>query len=325
MQVLVIGADAGAIAEQIDPAAELVDPGGAPDPHELAGRLRERPVAGVEAGLLAPISPRYSVRDLAIELGAPVLLAVAASDDAISEARLALEAARGAGLRVIDVVLAGDSHPDDRALLSALADVPVVTFPPQEPWPVEEWLAAPPPPPPGATAARGGATVVLEPYREWISQPVGDPRATARPQIMAAMLEIIAAEGPMLASRAYALYNRASGGRKLTTIARAPLASAVHWLAQERRIARISRDEIPWQDDDVVRVLDAPAIHVRELGPRTLEEVPLDEIAELMRRQRAGDPAAAKRAVLDVYGLKRLTTRADAYLELAVGLSAEDA
>lgn len=312
------------IAELIDPGAELVDAAAAPDPHELAERLRERPVAAIEAGLLAPLTPRYSVRDLALELSAPVLLAVAASPHAISDARLALEAARGAGLRVIDVVLAGAgaTGPDERRLLSELADVPVVTFPPEETWPVEEWLAAP-----AATSApgRSGASVVLEPYREWRPQPVGDPRATPRPQIMAALLEIVGAEGPMLASRAYALYNRASGGRKLTTTARAPLSSAVRWLAQERRIVRTQSDEIPWQDDDVVRLPDAPAVHVRELGPRTLEEVPLDEIAELMRRQRAGDPAAAKRAALDAYGLKRLTTRADAYLELAVGLSAEDA
>jgi hypothetical protein len=63
---------------------------------------------------------------------------------------------------------------------------------------------------------------------------------------------------------------------------------------------------------------------VRELGPRTLEEVPLDEIAELMRRPRdsrgvRGD-AELKRAVLATYGLVRLTTRADEYLGLALGV-----
>jgi hypothetical protein len=141
---------------------------------------------------------------------------------------------------------------------------------------------------------------------------------------MEAMLEIIAAEGPMRATRAYAVYNRASGGKKLTTTARAPLSSAVYWLAQERKIALTRRDEIPWQDDDLVRMPDTPAVRVRELGPRTLEEVPLDEIAELMRRLRdsrgvRGD-AELKRAVLATYGLVRLTTRADEYLGLALGV-----
>ena len=40
---------------------------------------------------------------------------------------------------------------------------------------------------------------------------------------MQAILEIVAAEGPMTAMRAYSLYNRAAGGRKLTSVAKAPL------------------------------------------------------------------------------------------------------
>jgi hypothetical protein len=130
---------------------------------------------------------------------------------------------------------------------------------------------------------------------------------------MEALLEIIAAEGPVQAARAYALYNRASGGRKLTSIARAPLSSALHWLATERRIALA---------DDVARLPDQPAVRVRELGPRTLEEVPLEEVTELMRRLRtsgqAGSAAELKRGVLSTYGLVRLTQRADEYLGSAV-------
>jgi hypothetical protein len=139
------------------------------------------------------------------------------------------------------------------------------------------------------------------------------------------MLEIVGAEGPMTATRAYALYNRASGGRKLTSVARAPLSSSIYWLAQERNVVLVSKGEIPWQDDDVVRMPDSPAVRVRELGPRTLEEVPLDEIAELVRRLRtagaARDPDGAKRAVLNAYGLVRLTSRADEYLGLALSLA----
>jgi hypothetical protein len=101
----------------------------------------------------------------------------------------------------------------------------------------------------------------------------------------------------------------------------------VYWLAQERKVVLVRKDDIPWQDDDVVRMPDSPAVRVRELGPRDLIEVPLDEIAELIRRLRAAggarDPATAKRAVLDLYGLKRLTARADEYLGLALGLADE--
>ena len=84
--------------------------------------------------------------------------------------------------------------------------------------------------------------------------------------------------------------------------------------------------EIPWQGDDLLRLPDTPAVRVRELGPRTLEEVPLDEIAELIRRLRSqrgvSDPSELKRGVLASYGLVRLTTRADEYLTLAIDLAA---
>jgi hypothetical protein len=194
-------------------------------------------------------------------------------------------------------------------------------------WPLSEWLDAAPAQAPaaGPEAAPAPVRVTLDPYDEWEARPVGDPRATSRTEIMNAMLEIVGAEGPMRASRAYALYNRASGGRKLTSVARAPLSSAIYWLAQERRVVLTRKDEIPWQDDDLVRLPDTAAVRVRELGSRTLEEVPLDEIAELIGRIHAtsgvSDPMGLKRAVLSTYGLVRLTSRADEYLGLALDLA----
>ncbi len=304
-------------------------------------------VASAGGGLLAPLTARYAVRDLALELALPLVLAVPAGPDAVNLARLTLASARGAGLAVAAVALTGWPDPpdrvllDERRLLDELAGVPVVTLPAApgarddaaRGWPVAAWLdTAPVAPPPGAiggppTPAAAPAPreeVVLEPYDAWESRPLGDPRSTPRPEIMAAILEIVTAEGPMRATRAYGLYNRAAGGKKLTSIARAPLSSAVYWLSRDGRIELTRADDIPWQDDDLVRLPDAPPVRARELGPRTLEEVPLDEIAELMRRLRAAghasDEAGLKRAVLTTYGLVRLTGRADEYLGLAHGL-----
>jgi hypothetical protein len=302
-------------------------------------------------GMLAAITSRYTARDLAAELQLPVVLAVRATPDATNLVRLSVAAARAGRLTIPAVVLTGWPDPpsrvqlDERRLLAETAGVPLHELP-ESPgaradairdWPVDEWIRARPPEPPAPAArpapaavqspatpmappAPTAADLALEPYTAWPSRPTGDPRSTPRPRIMEAMLEIVAAEGPMRASRAYALYNRSSGGKKLTTIARAPLSSAMHWLAQERRITMVRRDEVPWQDDDLVRMPDQPAVRVRELGPRTLEEVPLDEIAELMRRLGTSDEAALKRGVLQAYGLVRLTQRADEYLGLAVGL-----
>jgi dethiobiotin synthetase len=312
------------------PAVAARHAGRAIDPAALAARARDTELAIVACGggVLAPLTPRYRARDLAVELGLPVVVAVPAAARAAAEGLAALDAVRAAGLRVAAVILTDWPQPpsrvllDERALLAELAQAPVEVLGdgPAPAWPADAWLDTGP-----LTEAPARPRPVLEPYRAWEERPVGDPRATPRPAIMAAMLEIVGAEGPMTASRAYSLYNRAAGGRKLTSVARAPLSSAVYWLAQEQKLTLTRREEIPWQDDDLVRLPDAPPVHVRELGPRALEEVPLDEVAELVRRLRAspaaGDPIALKRAVLSAYGLVRLTARADEYLGLALGLA----
>ena len=306
----------------------------------LLGAAREAAAAAdllvvtTSGGLLAPLAGRYSNRDLALELGLPVVVAVAAGTDMLAPTLLTIEAATGAGLAVPAAVITGwpeiPTRPllDERELLESRVRTPVLAVPHDADrpsgWPVIDWSEA------AATAAtdptgEAAPRVTLEPYDAWEAHPVGDPRATPRGQIMQTMLEIVGAEGPMTASRAYALYNRASGGRKLTSVARAPLSSSVYWLAQERKVVLVRKDEIPWQDDDVVRMPDSPAVRVRELGPRSLEEVPLDEIAELIRRLRAArgqlGGTEAKRAVLDTYGLVRLTSKADEYLGLALDLA----
>lgn len=276
-------------------------------------------------GLLAPVTPRLSVRDLAAQLGAPVVIAVSGGADAVNLARLSVEAARAARLRVTALVV---REGDTGAQLDGLVDVPVETLPANPTaatgWPVERWLETGDEAQPAASA---GDEAALEPYREWEPKPVGDPREAPRPQLMQALAEIVAAEGPMTATRAYTLCNRAAGGRKLTNVVRTPLSSALYWLAREGKVAITREEDAPWQGDDLVRAPDAPEVRVRELGPRTLEEVPLDEIAELMRGLAAARGLSGatelKRAVLSAYGLVRLTARADEYLGLAVELATE--
>lgn len=324
------------------------------DPGELVAyaRAADGPVlASAGGGLLAPLTARYAVRDLAVELGLPLVLAVPAGPDLLGLARLSLEAARSAGLVVEAIVLTAWPDPpgrvllDERRLLETLGGVALHALP-QDPaahgeaaraWAAAESsasdpaggeLAAPGPSPAAATPSAFVSTrapLVLDPYTAWTPRAIGDPRTTPRPALMAALLDIIAAEGPMVAARAYALANRAGGGKKLTNVVRAPLSSAVHWLAQEGKVVLRSAEEVPWQRDDLLRLPDSPAVRVRGLGPRALEEVPLDEVAELMRRLRVArgvtGSAALKRAVLGAYELVRLTTRADEYLELALDLA----
>ena len=133
--------------------------------------------------------------------------------------------------------------------------------------------------------------------------------------------EIVRAEGPVLAARAYGLLNKAAGGKKLTSMVRAPISAGAFRLRQAGVIEVTPAGTTPGQYEEVLRIAGTPAVRVRELGPRTLDEVPLDEVAELMRRLRAAGASALRRATLDAYGLRRLTTHADELLGLAEELA----
>jgi hypothetical protein len=169
----------------------------------------------------------------------------------------------------------------------------------------------------GGAARKGAVTVDLEPYTAWPAHAVPDPRNAGREAIGPVLLEIVDAEGPILAERAYRLYVKASGGKALTSIARAPLSGATFRL---KAAGAIEMEE----GSEVLRPAGTAEVRVRELGPRALDEVPLREVAELMRRLRAAGATELPRAVLDAYGLVRMTAKAEDFLAQAEQVSELD-
>jgi dethiobiotin synthetase len=87
-------------------------------------------------GLLVPLSldPRYLVRDFAIDLGLPLIVAASPGLGTINHTLLTLEAARGAGLDVAAVVLTpwpddpGPIERSNRETIAALGHVEVETL-----------------------------------------------------------------------------------------------------------------------------------------------------------------------------------------------------
>jgi hypothetical protein len=300
------------------------------DSRDLVRALERHAPDGVTVrsapGLLAPRRDGEGlVRDDARRRGATVVVVAPGGSDLASHVLLTVEGARSVGLPVAAVVIAGPGGADQRPVVrehAGAADVvelpdPLAPSGAVASWPLRDWAAAEPAP---AGAAPGD--VALAPYSAWEPRDVPDPRAAGRGVIDPVLAEIVAAEGPILAARAYALYNKASGGKKLTTIARAPLSSAAYRLRMAGRIEIVPAEETPGQDDEILRVAGSPAVRVRELGPRPLDEVPLPEIAELMERLTMAGADDLKRAVLDAYGLVRMTAKADDYLERALELIA---
>ena len=88
--------------ERIDPARLLDAARAAVD---SAARSRETLIVEGVGGLLTPLAEDYSVRDLAVALALPVLIAARPGLGTINHTLLTLEAARGAGLEVLAVVL----------------------------------------------------------------------------------------------------------------------------------------------------------------------------------------------------------------------------
>jgi hypothetical protein len=300
------------------------------DARDLVRAIERQAPDGVSVrsapGLLAPRREGEGlVREAARARGATVVVVAPGGPDLANHALLTVEAARNVGLPVAAVVVAGPGGADQRAALrDGAGAAAVVELPdPQAPssavagWPLGRWAAAEP----AAAASDPAGDVALAPYAAWEPRAVPDPRSAGRGVIDPVLAEIVAAEGPILAARAYALYNRASGGKKLTAIARAPLSSAAYRLRMAGRI-EIVPDQSGLQGDDTLRMAGSVAVRVRELGPRALDEVPLEEVAELMDRLASAGANDLKRAVLETYGLVRLTARADEYLERALAIAA---
>jgi dethiobiotin synthetase len=86
-------------------------------------------------GLLVPLAPAYSVRDLAVDLGLPLVVAADPGLGAINHTLLTIEAARAVGLEVAAVVLTpwpenpGVIEESNRETIASLAEVPVETLP----------------------------------------------------------------------------------------------------------------------------------------------------------------------------------------------------
>jgi dethiobiotin synthetase len=114
--------------EEIDPA-QLREAAGA------AAEGADAIVCEGVGGLLVPLSPRYLVRDLAVDLGYPLAVVAAPGLGTINHTLLTIESARNAGLEVAAVVLnpwpeaPSEIERDNRETISSVGKVEVLTLP----------------------------------------------------------------------------------------------------------------------------------------------------------------------------------------------------
>lgn len=125
------------LAAELD--ATRIDPAGLSRAANLAGENAEVLVCEGVGGLLVPLAPRFSVRDLAVQLGLPLVIAARPGLGTISHTLLTVEAARAAGLVVFGVVMTPwpaeptSVQSSNRATVECLAQVAVSCLPPTSP------------------------------------------------------------------------------------------------------------------------------------------------------------------------------------------------
>ncbi|KOV87261.1 hypothetical protein ADL03_07310 [Nocardia sp. NRRL S-836] len=154
------------------------------------------------------------------------------------------------------------------------------------------------------------ADVVLAAYEQYGGTVVQLGDAT-RQDVLSGLLRLVEAEGPVLGSRLHTAYVRASGAVRVTKTVAAELNKAISYAVRTGELI----EDNPLGESGVkprtYRLPGQPEVRTRQLGPRSLDEVPPAELAALFdhvaaREQHLGEEAL-QRAVLELLGLKRLT------------------
>jgi len=116
-------------------AGEEIEPGRLLEAARHAAAGADALVCEGVGGLLVPLAGRYLVRDLAVDLGYPLVVAAAPGLGTINHTLLTLESARAAGLEVASVVLTpwpeepSEIERSNRETIASLGQIPVQTLP----------------------------------------------------------------------------------------------------------------------------------------------------------------------------------------------------
>jgi dethiobiotin synthetase len=135
-------------------AGERIDPGVLSETARAAAEGAEVLVCEGVGGFLVPLAEGYLVRDLAVDLGLPLVIAAGPGLGTINHTLLTLESVRAAGLEVLAVVLTPwpakptELEASNRATIERFGRIPVLTLPrldltSPDAWPALEVFGSP--------------------------------------------------------------------------------------------------------------------------------------------------------------------------------------
>lgn len=156
----------------------------------------------------------------------------------------------------------------------------------------------------------------VAPYVAFEGEAGPDPRTGSAQAIEEGLVRIIAVEGPMCAKRAYDIYLRSCGVRRLGGEIKRTLNRTLMDAIRRGRIAKEDERGTGGLIWSTVRIHGTPAVQVRARGPRTFDEIPPSELlAVALELSDEGVPygsQAHRRAILARFDLVRLTPQVDA-------------
>lgn len=161
-------------------------------------------------------------------------------------------------------------------------------------------------------------------YGCWQEQNLFDPREINIVEVGDILLDIVQAEGPMLCYRAYLLYANAAGIGRISNEIRVRFDMAIKSKISAGKI--LSENELNQMHiyDTFIRAENTPAILLRARGDRKLDDIPPSEIALLAAficresKMYVYSRPDLLRRILDYYGLIKLTSKAENYINLAI-------
>ena len=156
----------------------------------------------------------------------------------------------------------------------------------------------------------------LAPYEAFEGLAGPDPRKASAAEVAERLCEIIQVEEPMLVKRAFDIYLRGCGIRRMGGDLKRRMNRALQYAI--RRGLMVTEDE--WRVGGMLRLIvrspHAPPVIARRHGPRQFDEIPPSELQLVAHQVRLGREDELKfgsdehlRAVLKAFQLQRLTTR----------------
>lgn len=174
------------------------------------------------------------------------------------------------------------------------------------------------PPRLGTASATGTPNRRLAAYNTFAGNVVPATDAT-RDQLIDGLRAIVEAEGPVLGTRLQKAFVKASGRARGGPQVAKTLNNAISEAVRRGLLVADNPLNARRIDARTYRLPEQPEVQLRQLGPRTLDEVPAGELIEHVRAEatRLGwdDEDVVFRTVLARLGLVRLTTSARAILE----------